>query len=148
VIASGQVEATLSGNYSGTANAPVKVTIRSGDGKPVTDWPGDIPNFTDENYIEGQSSIINIGPYGLEFSLAGVPERGDFWTFNVTVYQAGDKIQIKRSGNIIKEYSFGIDIPANSLNNIVNKILSDNSTVFKNCDIGGGGLCPDKSDRR
>lgn len=134
------ISASLSGVYGGTATGAVTVTIDSGTGIPSSSWP-DGTTVVDNDYIEGQSSNIYIGPYGLSFNLNGFPDRGNSWTFDVEAYEEGDRLLVKENDVVLNEYTFGtgsgeIEVDdlsrSNTLDNIVS-MVANNNAEFISC---------------
>lgn len=131
------INAQATGNYSGTASGNVTITINSSDGKINAFWPVTMTDFTSAQAYDGESSL-NIGPYGLTFSLTGVAERGNSWTFPVTAFSAGDKLDLLENGILKKSYTFGVDITDKS--KTAEKITGDFPEVFESY------ACPDGFD--
>lgn len=132
------VEASLSGNYFGSASGLVTVTINAAGNQATTNWPSGMTSYTSD-YTGGD--LIDIGPYGLVFNLNGVAQPGNQWSFNVTSAASGDRIKIFNNEILIKTYIFGRDIQvggtsAVTLNNLIGKIISDNSAIFASCGSG------------
>jgi hypothetical protein len=129
VTTPGSPEASITGNYGGTGSGLVSVVI-SGGGNVTANWPGGMGQFTSQ-YSGG--SLINIGPYGLSFNLAGAAEDGNSWTFNVSARVTGDRMEVLEDGSVISTYVFGEDIavPDDYMNVIV---AGDN--IFSSCGIG------------
>lgn len=134
------VNATLSGDYGGTGSGKATTTMSGGANSATTEWPGAMPDFT--SFYNG-SSTIDIGPYGLIFNLTGRAVGGNNWTFTVTAYQPGDKIEILRNENLVKTYIIGRDISKGSgdadlISNIKNKIFADSGVIFESCTTAEG----------
>ena len=141
VSAPSSPSATISGSYGGTASGEVTVTIQP-DGKTVAvDWPGIMDNYSG-SYSQGQT--INIGPYGLTFSLTEAANEqggswavgGNSWKFAVTAYQPGDYVEVLSDSQVIKKYVFGRDIAigqdaAKTTANITSALISGSGDIFK-----------------
>lgn len=125
------INGTLSGNYGGTGTGVVTVSVNSGTGEVITSWPGGMGTFSSGQF-DPAGAVLNIGPYGLVFTVNGVVERGNSWTFNVVAHQGGDKIELKDNNSIIKTYTFGTDIP-NPVD-FDDKFIAD-MNLFETCGI-------------
>lgn len=133
VLTPGSPVATISGSYGGTANGTVTVTIQS-DGQTVNvDWPGAMDDYSGPY---GQGETINIGPYGLTFSLATPAIAGNSWQFEVVAYRPGDYIEVLSDSSLVKKYVFGSDITvgttaAITTANITSAIIAGSGDIFK-----------------
>ncbi len=113
VISNNDISAGLSGQYRGQMSGTVSVTIGGSTGIPTTSWP-DGTSYSDSNYQPGTSAEIDIGNYGLIFSLDGSPQRGDFWEFQVTAASFGDQIKVLEDGQERENYVFGQEITSDN----------------------------------
>ncbi|MFH1668261.1 MAG: hypothetical protein ABH884_04560 [Candidatus Komeilibacteria bacterium] len=127
VTGGGSPSATLSGVYDGTGDGDVEVNIIS-SGDVITTWP-DGTTFDAGVYNGGL--LLNIGTYGIVFHLDGVASPGNQWEFSVTPRVEGDKLEILEDGDVIKSYTFGVDISAS---NYVDVIVADNGGIFTDCE--------------
>ncbi len=123
-------DAVLSGKYVGTESGTVVVSIDSTSGEVVSRL-----NSTEiSRSTSSSSSILNIGNLGLTFTLSGVVERGNSWSFVVTAHQSGDRIDVVSGNGVSASYTFGKEIiKTGATYTIADVVRAIKGTVFEPC---------------
>lgn len=121
--------AQISGVYGGLIgnNSDVSVYIESRESGNylVVNWPD---GMEDIERIYNSGDPINIGPYGLSFTVNGTPQPGNEWKFTVTAAVNGDKLQILENGGLLAEYVFEGNSPGGVISGF-NQVVKDSGVL-------------------